>query len=122
MKNFRDETKKWRRKEMTAKDYAGVEEIVSDNALLELAACCFAVAGGCGKEPLFSKRVMEILKTPGLHLESAIYLVYNKVFTLEEAKELYQKLLVENNFQPEFSSELESFLESSANYHPNNLR
>lgn len=122
MKNFRDETKKWRREEMTAIDYAGVEEIVSDKALLELAACCFAIESACCKEPMFSNRVMEVLKTPGLHLEAAIYLVYNKAFTLEEAKELYQKLLKENNFQPEFSSELESFLESPANYHPDNLR
>jgi len=99
MKNFRAETLKWRREEMTAEDYGNVERVLSDDTLLEMGALCLAIEEGNYQDSTFENRVREILKTPGMHLEAAIYLTYNKSANLEEAQDLFKRLQQENSFK-----------------------
>lgn len=99
MSNFRAETLKWRREEMTADDYTNVEKVLSDSALLEIASMCLAIEEGCCQQNSFSKRVREIVDTPGFHIEAAIYLIYHKSPTFDQAKKLFRKLQKENSFQ-----------------------
>ena len=99
MSNFREETIKWRREEMTAKDYEDVEKVIGNDALLETAALCLAIEEGNCQADSFPARVKEILETPALHLEAALYLTYNKSVSLEKGMALFKRLQKEKSFE-----------------------
>lgn len=91
---------------MTAEDYNNVERVLSNDALLETAALCLAIAEGYCQDSTFERRVREILKTPGIHLEAALYLTYKKSVDLEKAEDLFKSLQHENSFNAKVPSGL----------------
>lgn len=93
MSSFQAETKNWRRNEMTERNYQDIENIIADNGLLELAASCLALEDEENQPRDFKLRVKEILETPQMHLESALYLVYHKAETKEKAARLFKEMI-----------------------------
>ena len=106
MGDFRADTAKWRREEMVDEDYENIEHILSNDALLEMGAICFALQENNCQESTFPRRVKDILENPGMHLEAAIYLTYNKSATLEKAQVLFDQLKKEKSFNAQIPSGL----------------